>query len=246
VSCGLVTDRLVGVGSGHVISSNEDEDVCVNERRKYLISQFLYQFHIDGEILEMVTRKYARIYDRRSDVTKTDHRHRLAIAFSICDVLNTNGCPRPESHVSHVCGVKEAQMLNLAVHLGIPHEKYSKDYVITYAEPYLYVDTFCDYLGVPYKITCFVRDLVLQIGWSHYGKKPETIVGGVLMKVLRATGYLDKDNGVPERLISHVFDFDHQSMRRFEKSLKSISPSFPECMFKIVWKEEKVEWINFK
>lgn len=238
-------DRLVGVGSGQLLQ-NEDAESLQNAliRRKTLISPILVQFHIISDtLLEQMASKYGEIYDNKEGLVKTEHRQQLAIAFSVCDVLNKEGIPRPPSHIASVCGVKENQMINLAMSLDLPEEQYNKKYVLTYASPHLYVDTICDYLEIPHKIALLVKEEVKRIGWKNYGKKPETIVGGVIMKVLRTIGKLNT-RSIHEMMVAHVLDFDFQAMRRFERSLKPIS--IPQDIFKVEWSKHKViEWPLF-
>lgn len=221
MGCGLVLDRLIGGapggGGGRVRTRGEgDRDLpaaevasCQRERRERTareeIAEYSALFHLDnGSFVEKVFANYQRIYGGRKERSgrekggafrKTEYKHRVAMAFSLCNVMAKEGTPRPVTYITELCQVDSVQpLLDLKKSLNLSKLERDgmeqSDFELTSPTPQDYVDVLCAYLGVPFKVAGDIRTMVEKVEWLLYGRHPTVITAAVTHHVLRNLGWL--------------------------------------------------------
>lgn len=204
-------ERLIGGGVGSRIINRDDSQRKYGEeidksksmnrnielnKRKRKIEEFTSSFHISADtVLDDMVNNYNQIYGDRKNgkgFRKNELKDRSAIAFSMCNVLNTHKIPRPHGFIASVCGVSTQSMLNVTKVLNLTSEdtknikqKYHK---LAYAPPQDYVHTLCAYLSIPFQLANFIHDKVKELEWKLYGHYPEVIIAAVTCSVLEKCG----------------------------------------------------------
>lgn len=160
--------------------------------RQTEIRDLLAHFNMDSQsVVEEVTAQYNKIYGcrrERSGFKKTEARHRLALAFSITNVLAREGFPRPPEYVAQVCGLRETgAMLSAANKLALTEEEKARlnreEYELQEPEPYQYVDPLCAHLGIPFATSTRAQQILEseEVKWEVAAHKPTVVAAAALI-----------------------------------------------------------------
>jgi len=106
------------------------------------------------------------------------------LALALWEALNRQGSPRAPQDIAFICGVEPRRMLLLekeSAHLMQP----------TYCPPSSYVATICAVLDLPYQVARIIEEVVTKIQDRHLGRKPESVVGAVLMAVCNNANHVE-------------------------------------------------------
>lgn len=163
------------------------------------LRDILSVFHLDNAyLLELVLHNYNRVYGRRApraDFKKTRCKERVAMAFSICNVLARERMPRPVHYVAGLCGLHSARpLLNLSKTLNFNLRDLFRldacEYELTESSPSDYVGVLCADLGVSFAVAGKIRDVLDTSYWCFYGRRPTLIAAAAAQMVLQDLGQL--------------------------------------------------------
>jgi hypothetical protein len=239
LDCGLVVERLYGGGGGGAAGGQilrggggggdlsrppplDDEEYrarrTARERVAVLVTRYLTPFGLDNEVtIELVLANYARIYGERRTVQKSDFKERVAIAFSVCNVMARQHTPRPPQYVARLCDVPVRSVLAVCSSLSIGPEERRRlrreDYELEETAPEDYVDVVCAHLGVPFKTATDVRSVAERARWILHGRHPTVIAAAAARLVFeqealdeRLTGSFCELLDCSERTVQHAVD----------------------------------------
>jgi transcription initiation factor TFIIIB Brf1 subunit/transcription initiation factor TFIIB len=203
LECGLVLDRLVGVGGGGGpwrIHGGGDVDRlpppppqaprCPTGEQ--LALDVLAVFHLDNQhVAERVLENYRIVYGGRAarrGFRKCEFKRRVAVAFSICNTLARLSVPRPPSYVARLCEVPTRPLLNLPLHLRLSAEDLAslrrEDYELAETKPQDYVDVACSHLGIPFSKAGEARCGAEEAEWVLHGRQPTVIAAAAILRAL--------------------------------------------------------------
>jgi len=196
-------------------NNNDDDDDHSNNRRyihtKLELRDILDVLKLDnGCLVYKIMKNYTLIYGRRKNrpgFRRSKIKRAVAMAFSICNVLAKEHCPRPVQYITGLCGVSNPKLL-----LNIPHSLKlnelelnrigSEYYELEHSRPQDFVDVLCAYLRIPFHIASQLYTYVQRVEWDMYGKQPPVIVAAVMQKVLAELNMLEK--GHAEYICEHL------------------------------------------
>jgi transcription initiation factor TFIIIB Brf1 subunit/transcription initiation factor TFIIB len=164
------------------------------------IVSYLELFHLDNEhVVESVVESYEKIYGARGEKNrfrKSDYKERIAIAFSICNVLAKENMPRPPHYVARVCEVPCRPLLNMIKEMHLTPEELVRlkreDYELQDSPPQDYIDVVCSQINIPFATASQMRRAAEELQWTLHGRYPTVIAATAMQLVLRKRGELER------------------------------------------------------
>ncbi len=201
-------------------------------RQKQLhVLPILALFHMDNDNLAVqVVELYDKIYGRRlirPGFRKTIHKHRVALAFAINNVLAKNACPRPALDIARAVGLTCSRpLLNIPVALNLASEELQQldddEVILRDPPPSVFVDTVCAMLNIDFAYASRVVELLEKHEWKYYGRHPMNVVAAGIKIILREEGLLRPDPDQIDKEFQSMYCNLH-SMPRWFWDRRSVS-----------------------
>ena len=237
MDCGLVVDRVYGHYSGGgqrernafpEESSDLTDSVLQPPKERIenrIVDQFLSYlsvFQLDNKyVLNEAIDLYHKIYGRRESGTngfkKSPYKERVAIAFSICNVLIKQHSPRPPRYIARICDVPTSALLNLQSKFSLDLEENpplrKSDWQIQEIKPQDYIDPICAELNIPFHIGTAIRATAEQSRDLFPGCFPTVLAATAIQLELKRRNQLDRNN-ISSSLICDLLDCRQKSVNR--------------------------------
>jgi transcription initiation factor TFIIIB Brf1 subunit/transcription initiation factor TFIIB len=176
-------------------------NISEEEQARAAVLPYLELFHLGNAfVVEKVAQNYRAVYGRRvaRRLCRPDGRkRRIAVAFSICNVLAREGMPRPASFIAQACGLEDGTyrpLLDLPRSLGLTSSDLRRlpreTYELLDPPPQDYIDTLCGLLGIPFDLATQMYDVAERLQWECHGRHPPGIAAAAVQHVLLQKGLL--------------------------------------------------------
>ncbi len=156
----------------------------IRERVREKITRYLSLFHLDNSfVLERVVDNFQRVYGARESgrnrFRKTEYLERVAIGFSICNVLAKERFPRPPAYIASICGIEKCELLNIVRSLHLDKallDTLNRDeYELTEIEAQDYVTTVCDIMNLPFHVGTKIHNAAERVQAALPGRFPSVL-----------------------------------------------------------------------
>lgn len=176
----------------------------MEERRREEICQACSLMNLDNDlVMETAYRILLRIEKVLNDGGKHQNLRPKAehIATALVEALNQENIPRSPKTVAQCCGILPSKMLNIQKTL-MKSADFMNEFANAFADksPKLYVETLCDMLYVPFRVTKIIKVLVEQIEDDFQMSHPESLVASSTLLVCKALRQLESTSPVIRKL----------------------------------------------